>query len=58
MLRTLGFDLDRTTGSHRQYVHPKIPRPFPMQPDGKDAERYQIRELLELVEAYGLHIEE
>jgi predicted RNA binding protein YcfA (HicA-like mRNA interferase family) len=49
MLRALGFDLDRTTGSHRQYVHPKIPRPFPVPPDGKDAKRYQIRELLELV---------
>ena len=58
LLRSLGFELDRTTGSHRQYVHPKIPRPFPVQPDGKDAKRYQIRELLELVEAYGLHIEE
>ena len=58
LLRSLGFELDRTTGSHRQYVHPKIPRPFPVQPDGKDAKRYQLRELLELVEAYGLHIEE
>jgi predicted RNA binding protein YcfA (HicA-like mRNA interferase family) len=47
-----------TTGSHRQYVHPKVPRSFPVQPDGKDAKRYQIRELLELVEAYGLYIEE
>ena len=58
LLRALGFELDRTTGSHRQYVHSKVPRPFPVQPDGKDAKRYQIRELLELVEAYGLYIEE
>ncbi|MDI1296962.1 MAG: type II toxin-antitoxin system HicA family toxin [bacterium] len=58
LLRALGFELDRTTGSHRQYVHNKVPRPFPVQPDGKDAKRYQIRELLELVEAYGLDIEE
>jgi predicted RNA binding protein YcfA (HicA-like mRNA interferase family) len=58
LLRALGFEHDRTTGSHRQYVHPKVPRSFPVQPDGKDAKRYQIRELLELVEAYGLHIEE
>jgi predicted RNA binding protein YcfA (HicA-like mRNA interferase family) len=53
-----GFDLDRTTGSHRQYVHPSLARPFPVQPGGKDAKRYQVREFLELVEAYGLHIEE
>jgi predicted RNA binding protein YcfA (HicA-like mRNA interferase family) len=58
ILLALGFTLDRIKGSHRQYVHPKVPRPFPVQPDGKDAKRYQIRELLELVEAYGLHIEE
>lgn len=58
LLHALGFELARTTSSHRQYVHPKIPRPFPVQPDGKDAKRYQVRELLELVEAYGLHIEE
>ncbi|MEO8723302.1 MAG: type II toxin-antitoxin system HicA family toxin [Sphingobium sp.] len=54
----MGFRHDRTKGSHRQYVHPSIPRPFPVQPDGKDAKRYQIRELLELVERFGLYIEE
>tara|TARA_R110000782_G_scaffold78293_5_gene156115 strand:- start:105768 stop:106019 length:252 start_codon:yes stop_codon:yes gene_type:complete len=58
LLRALGFEHDRTTGSHRQYVHSKVPRSFPIQPDGKDAKRYQVRELLELVEEYGLYIEE
>ena len=58
ILAALGFTLDRTRGSHRQYVHPEIPRPFPIQPAGKDAKSYQIRELLELIEGYGLHIEE
>lgn len=58
LLAALGFALDRTKGSHRIYIHPDVPRPFPVQPDGKDAKRYQIRELLELVEAYGLHIDE
>jgi predicted RNA binding protein YcfA (HicA-like mRNA interferase family) len=58
LLDAFGFDLVRTVGSHRQYVHPLIPRPFPVQPDGKDAKRYQIREFLELVETYGLHMGE
>ena len=58
ILIALGFTQSRTKGSHRVYVHPAVPRPFPVQPDGKEAKRYQIRELLELVEAYGLHIEE
>lgn len=58
LLLAFGFTLDRINGSHHQYVHPDVPRPFPVQPDGKDAKRYQVREFLELVETYGLHIEE
>lgn len=58
LLRAFGFTLDRTVGSHRQYVHPEVPRSLPVQPEGKDAKRYQVREFLELVETYGLHIEE
>lgn len=58
LLRAFDFQLDRTTGSHRQYVHPLVPRSFPVQPHAKDAKRYQVREFLELVETYGLHIEE
>lgn len=58
LLEAFGFVHDRTMGSHRQYVHPRVPRPFPVQPVGKDAKKYQVRELLEIVEAYGLHIGE
>jgi predicted RNA binding protein YcfA (HicA-like mRNA interferase family) len=58
LLRAFGFELDRTVGSHRQYIHPKVPRSFPVQPSGKDAKRYQVRQFLELVDAYGLHLEE
>ena len=58
LLHAFGFTLDRTVGSHRQYVHPRVPRSLPVQPEGKDAKRYQVREFLELVETYGLHIEE
>ena len=58
VLKAFGFTLDRTVGSHRQYVHPRIPRSLPIQPEGKDAKRYQVRQFLELVEQYGLHIED
>ena len=58
LLRAFGFELDRTVGSHRQYIHPDIPRAFPVQPDGKDAQRYQVREFLELVERYALRMRE
>jgi hypothetical protein len=47
LLRAFGFEWDRTTGSHR-----------PVQPEAKDAKRYQVRELLELIETYGLYIDE
>ena len=57
LLRAFGFELDRTAGSHRQYVHPALQRAFPVQPSGKDAKRYQVREFLELVERYALHMD-
>ena len=57
LLRAFGFELDRTAGSHRQYVHPELQRPVPVQPEGKDAKRYQVREFLELVERFALHIQ-
>ena len=56
LLRAFGFEYVRTTGSHRQYVHPKLTRPLPVQPEGKDAKRYQVREFLELIEEHGLYI--
>lgn len=57
LLRAFGFEHVRTTGSHRQYIHPKLTRPLPVQPSGKDAKPYQLREFLELVEEHGLYIE-
>lgn len=57
LLLAYGFVLDRTTGSHRQYVHPSIRRAFPVQPTKSgEAKRYQVRDFLELVEEHGLHI--
>ena len=57
VLRAFGFEHVRTTGSHRQYAHPKVPRPFPVQPGGKDAKPYQVREFLELIEEYSLYMD-
>lgn len=57
LLRAFGFEHVRTNGSHRIWVHPNVPRPLPVQPSGKDAKRYQLREFLELVEEHGLYIE-
>jgi len=46
LLKAFGFEHARTTGSHGQYAHPKLARPFPVQPTGKDAKLYQVREFL------------
>lgn len=54
LVLAFGFTFARMNGSHAIYEHPKLPRPFPIQPERKDAKRYQVRELLELVEQYGL----
>ena len=58
LLRAYGFTLARTTGSHRQYTHPDVARPFPVQSDGKDAKRYQLREFLALIERYDLQMKD
>ena len=57
LLSAFGFEHVRTKGSHRQYVHPKVPRPLPVQPESKDAKPYQVREFLELIEEHRLYIE-
>jgi predicted RNA binding protein YcfA (HicA-like mRNA interferase family) len=54
LLVRLGFRLDRTRGSHHIYVHPKIGRSFPVQPDGPEAKQYQVRQLRDMIETYKL----
>lgn len=57
LIEALGFGLNRQRGSHRIYTHPKLDRPFPVQPDGKDAKRYQIRQLRDMIRKYRLMLE-
>jgi predicted RNA binding protein YcfA (HicA-like mRNA interferase family) len=58
LLRAFGFHLERTVGSHRQYVHPDVPYPLPVQPERKEAKRYQVRQFLDIVEECGLKMDE
>ena len=57
LLNGFGFIHDRTIGSHRQYTHPLVPRPLPVQPGGKDAKPYQVRQFLDMIEEYGLSMD-
>lgn len=56
LLLALGFMLDRTSGSHRIYVHPRVTRPLSVQPKGKDAKSYQVRQLRVMIEEFDLKL--
>ena len=56
LIVAFGFELRRTRGSHRQYVHPNVPTVLTINPAKAQAHRYQVKLLLELVEEYALHI--
>jgi predicted RNA binding protein YcfA (HicA-like mRNA interferase family) len=58
LLEAFGFGHSRTKGSHLSYKHPTCPRLMVIQPVGKDAKRYQVREFLDLVREFELHMKE
>lgn len=55
----LGFERVDGKGSHRTYAHVKYPQArLNLQPFNGEAKPYQIKQLLELVEAYDLRVDE
>jgi predicted RNA binding protein YcfA (HicA-like mRNA interferase family) len=58
LLDKLGFRLNRVSGSHHIYVHPNVPRPMNIQSAGKDAKPYQVRQLRDIIEEFGLRLED
>lgn len=58
LLNAFGFRSVRVKGSHRVYVHPSAMRPMIVQPRGNVAKVYQIRQFLDMVEEFGLSLEE
>jgi predicted RNA binding protein YcfA (HicA-like mRNA interferase family) len=57
MIAAFGFTNVRTNGSHRSFVHPDCVDLVVVQPDGKDAMRYQVRKFLAIVEENGLTLD-
>jgi predicted RNA binding protein YcfA (HicA-like mRNA interferase family) len=57
LLLKLGLRLDRTSGSHHIYLHPKVMRPVNIQPIGKDAKPYQVRQLRDMIAEFNLALE-
>lgn len=57
LLSALGFKHVRTRGSHHVYSHPEVPWLLSIQPIGKDAKRYQIRQLSDIIREFGLGLD-
>lgn len=57
MLRAAGFEPKRQKGSHRTDKHPAVAGVLTVQPNGKDAEPYQVDAFLTMVAANGLELD-
>jgi hypothetical protein len=49
-----GFVLKRVSSSHHILLHPAVPDGLNLQPDGRKAKPYQVRQLVALVEEHHL----
>lgn len=58
LLVAAGFALKRERGSYKSYQHPKVPELLTVQPNGKDAQRYQVRAFLDMMRRHRLEVEE
>jgi predicted RNA binding protein YcfA (HicA-like mRNA interferase family) len=56
LIEAFGFAHARTKGSHRSYAHANCTKLMVVQPIGKDAKRYQVREFLDLVREFELQM--
>ncbi|HZF94092.1 MAG TPA: type II toxin-antitoxin system HicA family toxin [Allosphingosinicella sp.] len=58
LLLAFGFSARRSRGSHRAYKHPDVPELLTIQPRGKDAQPYQVRRFLSMVDEFGLEMDD
>ena len=58
LAEAFGFKLDRLNGSHHIFIHEEIPELLNLQNVKGKAKRYQIKQLLQLVEAHNLQLGE
>jgi predicted RNA binding protein YcfA (HicA-like mRNA interferase family) len=57
-VEAFGFHISRINGSHHIYVHPDVPELVNIQDVKGKAKPYQIKQFLQLIEKYNLHMEE
>ena len=58
LLIALGFGEPRVSGSHHIYVHPKVSLPVNIQPFGKEAKKYQVRQVSAIIREFKLELGE
>ncbi|MGH3929632.1 MAG: type II toxin-antitoxin system HicA family toxin [Pseudonocardiaceae bacterium] len=58
LVKALGFEERRISGSHYIFTHPAFPEILNLQQVQGQAKPYQIRQLLRLVERYALTLED
>jgi predicted RNA binding protein YcfA (HicA-like mRNA interferase family) len=57
LLLAFGFMRERSVGSHFHYSHPDVPSLLTVNP-ARAAKRYQVRRFLDIVEEFGLGMDE
>ena len=57
LLEAAGFQLDGVGGSHHLYRHPDLRQKVNLQPLGRQAKPYQVRQVVDLLERYSLQVD-
>ena len=58
LIEAFGFEEARSRRSHRCFAHADCTKLLVVQPKGTDAKRYQVRELLDMIEEFGLTLKD
>ena len=58
VVEAFGFHLDRISGSHHIFIHPKITELVNIQDVHGQAKPYQVRQVLKLIERHHLKLED
>lgn len=57
LIEALGFGLERVNGSHHIFKHPDVQEMVNLQDVRGEAKPYQVRQVVELIEAYDLTLD-
>ena len=56
LVEAFGFRLERVSGSHHIFAHPRVPELVNIQDRKGKVKPYQVRQVLELVEQHNLEL--